>query len=430
MYTVAENRFISKKARKLKADRKFIFLMFLLLPVMAYFNIDAKYTVVSLLFVAVFCYYYKNAGFKHIALSRGLMIWLLLTVYHWVNGMIKKVPEVDLLDLLHGFKIYACIVIFAYLARRSFQATIKALLVCFSVYLLLSFVVNDISSSSLHGRMSGVIYSTQLGQTAALLGIYIAYYSVSKRLSLLQSACLYVLPLVVILLAQSRNGLAMMAIGIVGHAIAYAVQKGAKLAQTLVIVTLLTLLMFAAFNFVIDNTAIGSRLADTDTAEMSNMNNNHLTNTVFDKIAGDRLVYYVLGWQFFVQSPWTGIGMWNFKYLSNGDYPLHSEYMIHLCEGGIIAAILWLLFIITIIRGLLYSKQKLSIKIIAFFSILEILFCGLYARVFYYEFFYPVIGIAISLAYYNGSRRHKYSNRSLSYPGGDLPDPFKNIIHE
>jgi O-antigen ligase len=98
-----------------------------------------------------------------------------------------------------------------------------------------------------------------------------------------------------------------------------------------------------------------------------------------------------------MESPFTGIGMWNFMHKSKVEFPLHSEYMVHLTEGGLIGFFIWSLFIITVFRGVIKSKQPHYIKIIALFSLVQIMFCGIYARVFYYEFFYPVFGIAIAL---------------------------------
>ena len=385
-------------SRVYMVDRWIIFTLFLLSPLLSGINFPAKYTIVSLIFLMVFWYYYHNKGFRLIAWSYPLMLWLILTIYHWVNGIRHKVPEVDILDLLHGLKIFACIAIFTFLARKNFDQTVKNLAICFQVFLVLSIIVNGGSIGEGDERLSGVIIATALGHAAALSGIYIAYYSLRYHLSIIKSIAWYMLPLIVIILTQSRNSLAMFAIGILGHVIAFLVQKGANQLKTIIVILLLGMIAFGVFELVISNSGIGARLANTESAVITAENNGLSTGTIFDKIVGDRLVYYVVGWRFFLQSPVTGIGMWNYKYLSQGDYPLHTEYMVQLCEGGIIGAVIWLLFIIAVFRGVMKSKQIRYIKIIAIFSLLEILFCGVYARVFYYEMFYPIIGIAISLS--------------------------------
>ncbi|MCL6216757.1 O-antigen ligase family protein [Zunongwangia pacifica] len=380
-------------------DRWIIILLFILPPIFAVVNLPGKYAVISIMFLVALIYYLKYNALRTLALSYPLFLWLILTLYHWGNAVNKKVPGVDFVDLLHGIKIYSCILIFTYLARKNFEQTIKSLFICFMGYLLLSFVVNGgASNDEFHGRMSGVIFATELGQTAALSAVYIAYYSLIKNLSKLKSAFYYMLPLLVILFTQSRNSLAMFFICIIGHGLAYSYLKGKRVRNIIFVLLFFSMLGFFVFDLIIKETDLGERLTDTESVRESQKKNDLATGTLFDTVVGDRLKYYVLGWEYFTESPWTGIGMWNFKFKSNGDYPLHSEYMVHITEGGIIAFVLWGLFLISLVRGVMRSKQPKYLKVLALFSIAEILFCGIYARVFFYEFFYPVIGVALSFS--------------------------------
>lgn len=394
-----------KKVSLYIIDRWVIMALFLLLPILSVINFSGKYTAISLLFILAFVYYYRYKGLRLITASYPLILWLILTIYHWINAIEKKVPEVNALDLLHGLKIYSCMAIFAYMARRNFDKTVKSLLICFSIYLAMSFLVND--TSGFEGRFSGVMFATGLGQTAALMGIYIAYYSLRKNLSIIKSGLLYLLPIMVILLTQSRNSLAMLAIGIMGHAVALSIQRGLNIKKVVVKILILSVLVFFVYDQVIDNTDIGKRFTDTEAVKESQDVNRLTTGTLFDTVVGDRLIYYVLGWKYFMDSPVTGIGMWDFMYMSKGEFPLHSEYMVHLAEGGLIGAILWLLFIISVFRGVIKSTKFQYLKIIALFSLIEIMFCGIYARVFYYEFFYPIFGIAISLSNWGDKQSQK-----------------------
>jgi hypothetical protein len=139
---------------------------------------------------------------------------------------------------------------------------------------------------------------------------------------------------------------------------------------------------------------------------------NNATGTIFDKIVGDRLVYYILGWRFFLQSPLTGIGMWNFKPMYGGDYPLHSEYMIHLCEGGLIGIGLWLLFLFCIFRIIFKYSLNIWYKVAALSSMAVLLFCAIYAREFFYETFYPVYGLILSFLFIS---KDEHKKRQLLY---------------
>lgn len=379
-------------------DRNIIFTLFILSPIFSVINLPGKYTVISALFLIAFWYYFHFKELRNIVLSYPLIIWLILTIYHWINAIQKKVPEVDYLDLLHGLKIYSCLAIFTFLARKNFDQTIRSLFNCFGIYLVMSFFINDTSSEELSGRLTGVIYATALGQTAALSGIYIAYYSIRNNISVLKTVLFYSLPILVILLTQSRNSLVMIVIGIIGHSLALALKKRLNMRKIIFTILILAITSLWSFDLVIKNTDIGKRISETESVKKSQEVNNLTTGTYFDNIVGDRLVYYVRGFEFFKDSPLTGIGMWNYEYVSKGNFPLHTEYMVHLSEGGVIAASLWLLFILSVFKGVRKSNIPKHIRIIAIFSIIEILFCGIYARVFYYEFFYPVIGIALSFS--------------------------------
>ena len=377
--------------------RNLCFLLFLVDPILKYLQIPGANTIVSLIFISVFVYLGSVSSlFRHVAALSPMLIWLVLTIYSFLNGYLKQVPEVNIIDLLHGLKIYSCLVIFTFLGKCNFKYTVKALLYCFIIYLLLCLGIVDTSNSELDGRMSGVIYATGLGQRAAILCVYIAFYALLNKLKIAKITCMLILPLIVILLVQSRNALAMMGIVIIGLYVARSMGKRnfGKLITTLVLVAVL---FWIGFNVVIENTSLGERFIEGSENNSYGYIHDYGTGTLFDKIVGDRLSYYVYGWRLFIDSPLTGIGMWMYKYAVDGIYPLHSEYMIHLCEGGIIGASLYLLFLIHVVKYIGKNRKYPTLKVLAVFSFVELLFCGIYAREFYYEFFYPVYGLIFAL---------------------------------
>lgn len=320
--------------------------------------------------------------------------------------MLKHVPEVNALDFLHGLKIYACICIFFYWGTVDFKYTIKILLSCFIGYLCLSFVVCDFGGDELSGRMTGAIYATGLGQTAAVTCFYVVYYSVFKKLSLIKTMQFLALPFIVIVLTQSRNSMAMMGIAVLAYIIVYTRGHGAS-KRVWGLFFLGVCVAVAGYNVFV-HSGFAARILNVSEAYADSWQYNNLaTGTVFDKIVGDRLIYYVLGFRLFLKNPLTGIGMWNYKYVTDGVYPLHSEYMIHLCEGGLVATFLWTVFIAYIIKGVVSYLPKGKFRTLAFFSVMQLLFCAVYARLFYSEFFYPLVGITLSLIYMFKSEKVK-----------------------
>lgn len=383
--------------------RELIVCLLLYIPdvLLGFFNLPVHYAIVSASFLTVFgCY----ASFDHrlfkIALSPPMLIWLALTLYHWINAMVKEVPGVDAIDLLHGLKIYACIAIFAYWARINFKKTVNVLLLTYCVRCaVVLFLTVGLGYEESSDRITGAgSSSTGLGQMAAITGVFVVYLNVFRYVTLQRNILLLTLPMAVIVLSMTRNALAMVMISIL--TISILAGRTRRISSLRILTGLLLFALVALITLtLLSDSAFGQRFQQT--REDSHFFMQNATGTIFDKIVGDRLVYYVLGWDFFLKNPITGIGMWNFKPMYGGNYPLHSEYMVHLCEGGLIGITLWILFLAMMFRIILKYSENSRYRVAAISSIAVLLFCGIYAREFFYEFFYPPYGLILSF-YFRG----------------------------
>ena len=381
-----------------KREKYYSWLMFVLPAILGFLDFPGQYAIVSCLFISFAFTYFLDKRFRKILLSFPMLIWLTLTLYHWINARYKHVVGVDFFDLLHGFRVFFCLSIVFFWAMVDFRKTINILL---KAYLLRCFFVLFllVLGGYTGGRLTGAGGSaTGLGQMAALVGIYIAYANIFRKINIQKNILYFLLPFFIVILSQSRNSLAMISISILACFFSYNIwRKGStniKLLLCLCGVIFVALLAMP----VLEQTSIGQRAAQvSQTTEDSYFYRHNATNTFFDKIVGDRLVYYVRGWEFFKKNPITGIGMWNYRFLTGGQYPLHSEYMVHLCEGGICASILWLIFVGYVLVNLFLLKENGVHKKIAILSVFLILFCGIYAREFFYEMFYPPYALALAL---------------------------------
>lgn len=393
--------------RKITEKELYISLvLFTLPPVWWFLGLPGKHLFGSILFTLAFFYYVEDIKFRKIATSYPLLIWGFLTVYHLINAFYNKVPEVNALDILHGFKIYACIVLVAYWGSLDFKEATRILLISFlarcAVGLLLIFIFVGFNT---HARMTGMGGSaTQTGQAAAITGIFIAYYNIFKKCSVWKNCLLFALPFIVIIFTQSRNSLAMLLMSVFTTAIMYVNrEKRMSVIKSITISILLVTVLYFSYSIFL-GTDFGHRAINVmEKTETDKFYRIYSTGTIFDTIVGDRLIYYVYGWDLFLTKPITGIGMWNYMYLTHGVYPLHSEYMVHLCEGGMIGITLWSLFVLSVIGIILKYSKDIKIKVSALSSVFVLLFCGIYAREFYSEWFYPVYGLA--LAPYFDSKR-------------------------
>lgn len=141
-----------------------------------------------------------------------------------------------------------------------------------------------------------------------------------------------------------------------------------------------------------DNTEAGARLIDSDDTAVAELQ----TGTMLD-LLGERAWYYFLGWQNFLSNPWFGIGLWHFETYNQYGLPLHTEYMIHIAEGGIIGATIYFSFIAFILIKLIkrFILTKTSVSFILLMVFISYLFIGITAREFYYTFFFPILGVIV-----------------------------------
>lgn len=150
--------------------------------------------------------------------------------------------------------------------------------------------------------------------------------------------------------------------------------------------------------YAINNTTVGERILEgTDERMYVQLVENQRLNDFIMKMLGDRGVQYESALELFHEHYWTGIGLTNFMDMSGGDLVLHSEYMVQLCENGMIGFVLLMLFYVLLVIGLVSNrkvvgKQKTGIVLFGLFAILFINFtswtyCMNYAMVFYAIFF-------------------------------------------
>jgi O-antigen ligase len=131
--------------------------------------------------------------------------------------------------------------------------------------------------------------------------------------------------------------------------------------------------------YVMTRTSVGERLQEgTDDYFYVQLVENNKVNDLLMTLLGDRAVQYESAIELFHEHFWTGIGLTNFMDMSGGELVLHSEYMVQLCENGVIGFVLLMLFYILLTIGLLrnrkYEKRKVNMALFGLFAVLFINF--------------------------------------------------------
>lgn len=165
------------------------------------------------------------------------------------------------------------------------------------------------------------------------------------------------------------------------------------------------LLVFVRFS--LSHSTVGQRIEEgAEEDNMVQLVENQRANAVLVKLLGDRAIQYELGLELFHQHFLTGIGLDNFIPVARSDYRLHTEYMVQLCENGLIGFILLVLYYVHIGKALKTAKKRTIPKVINMvsFGLFVILFFNFTAWTYNQNFAMIIYAILLT-----------YSNPKLNY---------------
>lgn len=162
--------------------------------------------------------------------------------------------------------------------------------------------------------------------------------------------------------------------------------------KTALLTVLVLIFADLAYDFILNNTFIGERIEEQAEADYSKWNPN---NNWFLNLVQDRAFFYVVGWDYFLKYPIFGIGIGNFTYYTGiPELPIHSEYMVQICECGIVGCVFYLTFMLSMLRGLLKTPFLKGAYLIIGASFLAMLWLSFTAWVYdgcYYMMLYALI---------------------------------------
>ena len=385
-----------------------ILIMLLVLPhiLFSVLNIPFGPSITSFLYIAIFVCLLKYRSFRRFICSKSIMLWLVLILYHYLNGYLKHVPAIRPIDYVHAIKMYSAVCIFGFFLLIDMKRTLKYLVYALFIWLILAFSATGFNSA---GRLSGKkVIAVTFGKYSAILCVSIIYYVGVLKRNTRDMMLLCIFPIAVIILSQTRNAFGMIILQFLGFFIGVKF-KGRMNIKILIPALIISVSMFGAVNYLIENTALGNRFKDEKSIEYY-ASKKITTGTIFDKIAGERLVYYVDGFKFFLKNPITGIGINNYQHASGGHYPMHVEYMVHLCEGGIIGFCLFFAYLATIFKNIMRMRYDRPIFILLLSTFVLQLFSSMYSVSFDQEI--PVVIYSLLIA--AGIKKHNLPQSALA----------------
>lgn len=239
---------------------------------------------------------------------------------------------------------------------------------------------SDISFSLL-GKVVG--YNSNTIALIAGFSLLIYLYKYNKRNKSIFNLLLFLWLIIIILLTGSRKGVILLVLGV---PLLIFLLKPEKRIRNISIGTLSIIILY----WLVMNIPILYHIAGYRIEALVSM---ILGGEVEEASANTRKLYIERGWNYFLQKPWTGYGLDNFRNLpfSYGTYS-HNNYIELLVSGGIISFILYYFIRIIVLVKLYINRNKNKVNKLLFVILLLLLFLE-YGLVDYFIRIYMVLFI-------------------------------------
>lgn len=327
-----------------------------------------------------------------------VVFWTIWVAYSTVNWLAAGVMPryMSAISFLSGNLLLPLVtlIIVYYEASRNMKITIRTILGSLVIYMLLGLILQD--SGTRHGlgwsARGGLILGNHLPLNACSLVFAALLANVTGIINGKYMYPIIALAFIVILMIATRKALGAVVIMAICYALAKACSR--KRWTGLIRLALTLSLLGIMLVYVKNETLIGKRM---EHIEMSGHESNKSGPEILN-ILGDRVTHYYLGWEVFKRHPIAGVGINNVPTLYHFPYPLHTEYMTQLAEGGIIGTALWLLFTTGLLSSV-YKARKyrpLPVILICLSGILYILFLDFTSWTYAFPHYFAVYGLIVA----------------------------------
>ena len=355
--------------------------------------IDGRARFLLFFTVLIFIINLNDRMSRHLIISKPILVWGLLIIFSVVNIYFKGfVSETSILEFIILQLILPFNVLFL-TTREIIVNKLKTVSLIYKVFLMhLIFSIISFGTSLLDPSLR---QSDSFVNILALNVIFLLFFAIlGYHHKLFKSKIIFLIFLIttlIIILTQTRKAFGALVIFII-----FALLSKLKFTILNFFSFIVSLMIFyMAVNYLIENTDLGKRFQEIETVgQKANTSDTEVLNFL-----GDRAYFYVEGWELFVNSPITGIGLTNFIHKSQFSITIHSEYMVHLVENGIIGFVIFLIFIIILGKGLIRNirnnKEETSYYIFLLGGFIGVLFICFTAWIYSFPQYFVLFGVAI-----------------------------------
>ena len=309
---------------------------------------------VPLLLMLLSCVF-LGSGIGKVSLKKPLTLYILFAFYILINGLVQEsylnyegngiyVMSVNILCPVLYLLVVSCI------AYYDFDKTLKWITWSFLLYCILCLFFGQMTAED---RLGGDLNSNGMATYADFAFICILLQYMRGNRSLFSMLILSIIPIVLIVMTGSRTGfLLLVLIAFLSVLLFY--RKGN--AVSVLFMVAIAVVLVGGFLYVTSNTLLGERLKGSSTQLEGNL---YETGTIIDKF-GDRGPQYYWSWPYFLEHPIFGIGLNNWRKVSDFLYVFHSEWLVQYVENGLVALTTYLLFYFSLIFNSLSVSSQLQ----------------------------------------------------------------------
>ncbi len=306
--------------------------------------------------------------------SSAFVCWTLLVLFSLFNVLFKGIITVQSVGhfLNRNFwlpYVFLCVVLVE-LGRDKYKC-LRVISLALCLFVLLG--VRDISFSSDDRSLS-----ESLGNTLPLvavglvfvLGVLLCNQKLKGGGTTFWIITAFVLLLIIV--SATRKALGAFLLVLIGVVLGRSKTLDVMSVFRIVVIGAVLLI---GMNWVMDNTLIGERMAGSSEKYDVPLSSNPIINKFLMSLLGDRAIQYYYAFELFHEHPITGIGLGHFHSVQDDVvFRLHSEYMTHLCENGIIGFSLLLFYYLLLIFGLNKQRKRGENVMVYLFGLFAVLF--------------------------------------------------------
>lgn len=367
-------------------------------------TVDAKGRTLFFMTLLSLVINFSDKQFRKIFLSKPVVIWGVWCVYAAINTYLCGFTIENI--TYPYFVVNKLICPLAVLGASAFEYTknsrkfLRFTLVTFFVYVFIGTFFMDSNwvedSSEIEGRNS-------LGNLLSLNAILIIFFALmrychNKDIGLVKLSFFVLFAIGIIVYSSTRKALGAGAILV----IAFIVSQISWNVKSILKIGIAVAFLFISYSYMMEHTRMGERIHELNEQTDKVSKRYDIEDNLFLQAMADRAPQYILGTELFLKHPITGIGLMNFQSKAESPYRLHTEYMVQLCECGLIGFLLFIGFYFSIFKCLVKKirisevDRKISINMIG--GLLALLFIYFTAWGYSMPHYFVMLGTIIAFS--------------------------------